>query len=61
MKKKYIKPIFMQVKIKFYEDALKASAEDALGSLEGEWDEFDDFFGDGGENANGGVDDDFFG
>lgn len=61
MKRKYFEPIFTKAKIIFTKDVLKASAEDAMGSLEGEWDDFDDFFGDGGENAGGGITDDFFG
>ena len=60
MKRKYIEPIFVKARIIFAEDALKASAEDSMGSLEGEGGfGDDDFFGDG--NGNAGVDDDFFG
>ncbi len=52
MKRKYFEPIFDVEKFTFVQDLLAASAEDAMGSLDGEWGE--DF----GEDGFG---DDFFG
>ena len=51
MKRKYYEPIFTKVKIDLLEDVLKTSAEDSMGSLEGDSDDFGDFFG-GGEGED---------